>query len=41
MENILKKYEIELNTEEITKFKEFLKIFQEKNAQINLSAIRE
>jgi len=41
MEKVLKKYEIVLNPEEITKFKQFVKIFKEKNAQINLSAIRE
>jgi 16S rRNA (guanine527-N7)-methyltransferase len=40
MKNILEKYKIELNSKEITKFKEFLQIFIEKNSKINLSAIR-
>jgi len=41
MEKILGKYNIELNTEEKAKFKEFLTLFIEKNSKINLSAIRD
>jgi len=36
-----KKYNIELEKDELEKFEKFLKIFKEKNSQINLSAIRE
>ena len=41
MKNLLKKYKLELEENEIKKFDEFLKLFIEKNSQINLSAIRE
>jgi len=41
MEKLLEKYNIELNSEEKDKFKEFLILFIEKNSKINLSAIRE
>jgi 16S rRNA (guanine527-N7)-methyltransferase len=41
MQELFKKYNIELTTEELQKFQKFLKIFIEKNTQINLSAIRE
>jgi 16S rRNA (guanine527-N7)-methyltransferase len=41
MNELLKKYNIELSEEELGKFELFLKIFKEKNSQINLSAIRE
>ncbi len=41
MQKLLKKYNIELSKEELDKFKNFLKLFKEKNSQINLSAIRE
>jgi len=36
-----KKHNIELEKNELEKFKKFLEIFKEKNSQINLSAIRE
>jgi len=41
MQEIFKKYHIELEKDELEKFEKFLKIFKEKNSQINLSAIRE
>ena len=41
MIKILKKYNIELEKEEIKKFELFLELFKEKNSKINLSAIRE
>ncbi len=41
MKQILKKYSLELEKYEEEKFEKFLEIFIEKNAQINLSAIRE
>ena len=41
MQQILKKYSLELDNNEIELFEKFLIIFKEKNAQINLSAIRE
>jgi 16S rRNA (guanine527-N7)-methyltransferase len=41
MQKLFKKYNIELEKEELEKFEKFLKIFKEKNSQINLSAIRE
>lgn len=41
IKEIFKKYDIELESDEIAKFEEFLEIFQEKNSQINLSAIRD
>ncbi|MDR0772055.1 MAG: class I SAM-dependent methyltransferase [Candidatus Peribacteria bacterium] len=41
MKEILKKYDIELEPLELKKFEEFLTLFKEKNAQINLSAIRD
>ena len=41
MKKLLKQYELELSTSELEKFEKFLEIFKEKNAQINLSAIRE
>jgi 16S rRNA (guanine527-N7)-methyltransferase len=41
MKEIFKKYDIELDEKELELFEKFLKIFVEKNAQINLSAIRE
>ncbi|MCH2188355.1 16S rRNA (guanine(527)-N(7))-methyltransferase RsmG [Candidatus Gracilibacteria bacterium] len=41
MQKYFKKYNIELETEELKKFEKFLEIFKEKNAQINLSAIRD
>jgi 16S rRNA (guanine527-N7)-methyltransferase len=39
-EEISKKYNIELSTKELEKFKKFLQIFKEKNSKINLSSIR-
>ncbi len=36
-----KKYNIELEKDELEKFEKFLRLFKEKNSQINLSAIRE
>jgi len=41
MEKLLKKYNIELEKEELQKFEKFLKIFMEKNSEINLSGIRD
>ncbi len=41
MQKIFKKYSLELEKSELLLFEKFLKIFKEKNAQINLSAIRE
>lgn len=41
IKEIFKKYDIELESDEIAKFEKFLEIFQEKNSQINLSAIRD
>jgi len=41
MHELFKKYEIELEKHELEKFEKFLKIFMEKNSQINLSAIRD
>jgi len=41
MEKLLKKYSLELNKKELETFKEFLKIFIQKNSKINLSAIRD
>lgn len=41
MKELFKKHNIELKEEEFKKFDQFLKIFKEKNSQINLSAIRD
>lgn len=41
MQELFKKYNLELEDHEIKKFEKFLEIFKEKNAQINLSAIRD
>jgi 16S rRNA G527 N7-methylase RsmG len=41
MQELLQKYNIELEEQEKQKFKKFLDIFIEKNSQINLSAIRD
>lgn len=41
MKNLFKKYNIELEENEIKTFENFLEIFKAKNAQINLSAIRD
>ena len=41
MQELLKKYEIELDEKEQKLFEKFLNIFIEKNSQINLSAIRD
>ena len=41
MQELFKKYDLELSPEELQKFEKFLGIFMEKNAQINLSAIRD
>ena len=41
MQELLKKYNIELEKKEQEKFEKFLDIFIEKNSQINLSAIRD
>ncbi len=41
MHALFKKYKLELEDHEIQKFEQFLTIFKEKNAQINLSAIRD
>jgi 16S rRNA (guanine527-N7)-methyltransferase len=41
MKKIFKKFDLELSEEELVIFEKFLKIFMEKNSQINLSAIRE
>jgi 16S rRNA (guanine527-N7)-methyltransferase len=40
IQDYLKKYNFSLSDEEITKFEKLLVIFQEKNAKINLSSIR-
>jgi len=41
MNELFKKYDIELSQEENKKFEKFLNIFMEKNSQINLSSIRD
>ena len=41
MKELFKKYKLELEDHEVTKFEKFLEIFMEKNSQINLSAIRD
>ena len=41
MKELFEKYKLELEDNEILKFEKFLKIFIEKNSQINLSAIRD
>lgn len=41
MKELFKKYNLELEENEIKKFENFLSIFKEKNSQINLSAIRD
>lgn len=41
MNELLRKYQLELSPEELQKFETFLEIFMETNAQINLSAIRD
>jgi len=41
MQELVKKYNIELEESEIKQFEKFLKIFTQKNSQINLSAIRD
>lgn len=41
MEELLKKYNLELETHELEKFEKFLELFKETNSQINLSAIRD
>jgi 16S rRNA (guanine527-N7)-methyltransferase len=41
MKDLFKKYDIELDDKELEIFEKFLKIFVERNSQINLSAIRE
>lgn len=41
MQELLKKYELELTQDQIELFEKFLKIFIETNSQINLSAIRD
>jgi 16S rRNA G527 N7-methylase RsmG len=41
MQDIFTKYNLELEDHEIKKFEKFLEIFKEKNAQVNLSAIRD
>jgi 16S rRNA (guanine527-N7)-methyltransferase len=41
VQDLFKKYEIELESQELKTFQKFLKIFKDKNSQINLSAIRE
>jgi 16S rRNA (guanine527-N7)-methyltransferase len=41
MQELFKQYDINLTQEQETKFKDFLQIFIETNAQINLSAIRD
>ncbi|MDD3645922.1 MAG: 16S rRNA (guanine(527)-N(7))-methyltransferase RsmG [Candidatus Gracilibacteria bacterium] len=41
MKKLLQKYSIELSTEELEKFEKFLELFKEKNAVVNLSAIRD
>lgn len=41
MQELFKKYDIEITKEQEEKFREFLKIFIETNSQINLSSIRD
>jgi len=41
MQNLFKKYHIELEEKELKKFEKFLELFMDKNSKINLSAIRE
>ena len=41
MQQLLKKYKIELEDSELKKFEKFLELFMDKNSKINLSAIRE
>ena len=41
MNELLKKYNLELEEHEMVKFEKFLEIFMEKNSKINLSAIRD
>ena len=41
MQELFKKYNLELETHEMEKFEKFLEIFKEKNSQVNLSAIRD
>jgi 16S rRNA (guanine527-N7)-methyltransferase len=41
MQELFKKYNLELEDYELEKFKIFLNIFKEKNSKINLSAIRD
>jgi 16S rRNA G527 N7-methylase RsmG len=41
MQDLFKKYDIELELQELQKFQKFLEIFKDKNSQINLSAIRD
>jgi len=41
MQELFKKYNLELEDHEIVKFEKFLEIFMEKNSKINLSAIRD
>jgi len=41
MQELFKKYKLELEEHELKKFEKFLDIFMEKNSQINLSAIRD
>jgi 16S rRNA G527 N7-methylase RsmG len=41
IEELLLKYNIELEVTELNTFEKFLKIFIEKNSQINLSGIRD
>ncbi|MDD2907155.1 MAG: 16S rRNA (guanine(527)-N(7))-methyltransferase RsmG [Candidatus Gracilibacteria bacterium] len=41
MQELFKKYKVELEDYELEKFTKFLELFKEKNSQINLSAIRD
>jgi len=41
MQELFKKYNVELEPHELVKFEKFLEIFKEKNAVVNLSAIRD
>jgi len=41
MQELFKKYDLEISLKQEKKFEEFLKIFIETNSQINLSAIRD
>ena len=41
MQETFKKFNIDLSEQELSKFKQFLDIFKEKNSQINLSSIRD